>query len=36
VSAVAQLHGGDLVLSDNKPGLAAILNVPAPAAGRLA
>jgi signal transduction histidine kinase len=36
VSAVAQLHGGDLELSDNKPGLAAILHVPAPAAGRAA
>jgi signal transduction histidine kinase len=34
VSAVAQLHGGDLVLSDNAPGLAAILNVPGVTAGR--
>jgi signal transduction histidine kinase len=36
VSAVAQLHGGDLVLSDNAPGLAAILHVPSAAAGRAA
>jgi signal transduction histidine kinase len=36
VSAVAQLHGGDLVLSDNAPGLAAILHVPGAAAGRAA
>ena len=34
VSAVAQLHGGDLVLSDNAPGLIAILHVPGAAAGR--
>ena len=33
VSAVAQLHGGELLLRDNKPGLAAILHVPDPAAG---
>lgn len=33
VSAVAQLHGGELLLRDNKPGLAAILNVPGAAAG---
>jgi heavy metal sensor kinase len=32
VSAVAQLHGGELLLRDNKPGLAAILHVPDPAA----
>lgn len=36
VSAVAQLHGGDLVLGDNAPGLAAILHVPGAAAGRAA
>jgi signal transduction histidine kinase len=35
-SAVAQLHGGDLVLTDNCPGLAAILHVPSAAAGRAA
>jgi signal transduction histidine kinase len=29
VSAVAQLHGGDLELRDNHPGLAAIVTVPA-------
>ncbi len=34
VSAVAQLHGGNLVLSDNAPGLAAILHVPGVTAGR--
>ena len=34
VSAVAQLHGGALILADNNPGLAAILNVPVPAAAR--
>lgn len=28
VSAVAQLHGGALLLTDNEPGLAAILQVP--------
>jgi signal transduction histidine kinase len=28
VSAVAQLHGGELILSDNNPGLAATLRVP--------
>jgi hypothetical protein len=33
VSAVAQLHGGELLLRDNKPGLAAILNMPSSAAG---
>jgi signal transduction histidine kinase len=32
VSAVAQLHGGALVLRDNQPGLAAILHVPGSAA----
>jgi signal transduction histidine kinase len=32
VSAVAQLHGGKLILTDNKPGLAAILTVPGRAA----
>ena len=32
VSAVAQLHGGKLVLADNRPGLAAILTVPGRAA----
>ena len=36
VSAVAQLHGGELVLADNRPGLAAILTVPGAAAGRAA
>lgn len=36
VSAVAQLHGGRLVLCDNGPGLAAILCVPGPTAGRAA
>ncbi len=36
VAAVAQLHGGDLELSDNAPGLAAILHVPGAAAGRAA
>jgi signal transduction histidine kinase len=36
VSAVAQLHGGKLTLSDNEPGLAAILSVPGPALGRAA
>ncbi len=34
VSAVAQLHGGKLELSDNAPGLAAILTVPGAASGR--
>lgn len=34
VSAVAQLHGGTLVLADNKPGLAASLSLPLAAAGR--
>ena len=34
VSAVAQLHGGTFVLTDNEPGLAAILTVPGAAAGR--
>lgn len=34
VSAVAQLHGGVLTLGDNSPGLAAVLHVPAAAAGR--
>jgi signal transduction histidine kinase len=33
VSAVAKLHGGKLLLRDNRPGLAAILEVPASAAG---
>jgi signal transduction histidine kinase len=36
VSAVAQLHGGDLVLRDNKPGLAAVLQVPGSAVGNAA
>jgi signal transduction histidine kinase len=36
VSAVAQLHGGKLVLADNRPGLAAILSVPGAASGRAA
>lgn len=36
VSAVAQLHGGKLLLTDNKPGLAAILTVPGAASGRVA
>jgi signal transduction histidine kinase len=36
VSAIAQLHGGSLVLSDNGPGLAAILHVPGAALGRAA
>jgi signal transduction histidine kinase len=31
VSAVAQLHGGNLLLCDNKPGLLAILRLPAAA-----
>ena len=30
VQAVAQLHGGTLVLQDNSPGLEAIINLPAP------
>jgi signal transduction histidine kinase len=34
VSAVAQLHGGKLVLDDNRPGLAALLTLPAAALGR--
>jgi signal transduction histidine kinase len=33
VSAVAKLHGGKLLLRDNRPGLAAILEVPASAVG---
>jgi signal transduction histidine kinase len=33
VSAVAQLHGGELSLRDNKPGLAAVLHVPGSLAG---
>jgi signal transduction histidine kinase len=33
VSAVAQLHGGKLVLGDNSPGLAATLRVPGTAVG---
>ncbi len=33
VSAVAKLHGGELILGDNRPGLAAALNVPEAAAG---
>lgn len=33
VSAVARLHGGNLVLGDNAPGLAATLHVPEAAAG---
>lgn len=32
VSAVARLHGGALVLQDNKPGLQAVLRIPASAA----
>ncbi len=36
VSAVAQLHGGELVLADNRPGLAAILKVPGTALKRAA
>lgn len=36
VSAVAQLHGGDLVLRDNKPGLSAVLQVPGSALGNAA
>jgi signal transduction histidine kinase len=36
VSAIAQLHGGSLVLSDNKPGLAAQLHVPRAPPGRAA
>jgi signal transduction histidine kinase len=36
VSAVAQLHGGDLVLQDNRPGLAAVLQVPGSALGHAA
>jgi signal transduction histidine kinase len=36
VAAVAQLHGGRLDLADNKPGLAALLRVPAPASGHAA
>ena len=36
VSAVAQLHGGKLVLGDNRPGLSATLYVRGPAAGRAA
>ena len=34
VSAVAQLHGGTLVLADNRPGLTAIFSLPGMAAGR--
>ena len=34
VSAVAQLHGGELVLADNAPGLAAILKLPGAAPQR--
>jgi signal transduction histidine kinase len=34
VSAVAQLHGGDLELGDNAPGLAAVLHVPGAASER--
>jgi hypothetical protein len=33
---VARLHGGELVLADNRPGLAASLQVPIAAAGRAA
>jgi signal transduction histidine kinase len=33
VSAVAKLHGGKLLLRDNRPGLAAVLEVPASAVG---
>jgi signal transduction histidine kinase len=33
VSAVARLHGGSLRLGDNRPGLAATLNLPGPALG---
>ena len=33
VAAVAQLHGGELLLRDNQPGLAAIVRVPAVHAG---
>ncbi len=36
VSAVAQLHGGALMLADNGPGLAAVLQLPVLAAGRAA
>jgi signal transduction histidine kinase len=36
VSAVAQLHGGDLLLRDNRPGLAAILQVPGAPVGHAA
>jgi signal transduction histidine kinase len=36
VSAVARLHGGDLVLRDNKPGLSAVLHVPGSALGNAA
>lgn len=36
VSAVARLHGGDLQLNDNNPGLAAILQVPGVATDRAA
>ncbi len=36
VSAVAQLHGGELILADNHPGLAATLKVPGAALKRAA
>ncbi len=36
VSAVAQLHGGELLLADNEPGLAATLKVPGAALKRAA
>ena len=36
VSAVAQLHGGELLLADNDPGLAATLKVPGAALKRAA
>jgi signal transduction histidine kinase len=36
VSAVAHLHAGDLVLADNRPGLAAVLRLPSAAMRRAA
>jgi signal transduction histidine kinase len=36
VSAVAQMHSGDLVLADNGPGLAAVLRLPSAALPRAA
>ena len=36
VSAVARLHGGELQLNDNNPGLAAVLHVPGVATDRAA